>query len=50
VGIPSGLKELGVEEADLKIMAGNAQKDACSLTNPRCPSLNDVIAIYKWAM
>lgn len=50
VGIPSGLKELGVKEADLKIMAENAQKDACGLTNPRCPSLNDVIQIYKWAM
>jgi alcohol dehydrogenase len=50
VGIPSGLKELGVKEADLKIMAENAQKDACGFTNPRCPSLNDVIQIYKWAM
>lgn len=50
VGIPSGLKELGVKEADLKIMAENAQKDACGLTNPRCPSLDDVIAIYKSAM
>ena len=50
VGIPSGLKELGVKEQDLKIMAENAQKDACGLTNPRCPKLEDVIEIYKWAM
>ncbi len=50
VGIPGGLKELGVKEADLKTMAQNAQKDACGLTNPRCPSLDDVIMIYKWAM
>jgi len=50
VGIPSGLKELGVKEQDLKIMAENAQKDACGLTNPRCPKLDDVIEIYKWAM
>ena len=50
IGIPAGLKELGVKEADLKIMAENAQKDACGFTNPRCPSLNDVIQIYKWAM
>ena len=50
VGIPSGLKELGVKEQDLKIMAENAQKDACGLTNPRCPTLDDVIQIYKWAM
>jgi alcohol dehydrogenase len=50
VGIPSGLKELGVKEEDLPIMAGNAQKDACGLTNPRCPSLNDVIEIYRAAL
>ncbi|MEJ2166417.1 MAG: iron-containing alcohol dehydrogenase [Desulfobacterales bacterium] len=50
VGIPSGLDELGVKEEDLKIMAENAQKDACGLTNPRCPKLEDVIQIYKNAM
>jgi len=50
VGIPSGLTELGVKEKDLKTMAENAQKDACGLTNPRCPTLEDVIQIYKWAM
>ena len=50
VGIPSGLSELGVKEADLKIMAENAQKDACGLTNPRCPTLEDVIQIYKNAL
>jgi len=50
VGIPSGLKELGVKDEDLKIMAENAQKDACGLTNPRCPTLDDVIQIYRWAM
>jgi len=48
--VPSGLKELGVKEKDLKIMAENAQKDACGMTNPRCPSLDDVIAIYKAAL
>jgi hypothetical protein len=31
-------------------MAENAQKDACGFTNPRCPSLDDVIAIYKSAL
>ena len=50
VGIPSGLTELGVKEEDLEIMAGNAQKDACSFTNPRCACLQDVINIYKSAM
>lgn len=50
VGIPSGLTELGVKENDLKTMAENAQKDACGLTNPRCPELEDVIQIYKNAL
>jgi len=50
VGIPAGLAQLGVKEKDLKTMAENAQKDACGLTNPRCPTLDDVIQIYKWAM
>ena len=50
VGIPRGLKELGVKEKDLQVMAENAQKDACGFTNPRCPTLDDVIQIYKWAM
>lgn len=50
IGIPPGLAELGVKEEDLKIMAENAQKDACGLTNPRCPTLQDVIQIYKNAL
>jgi alcohol dehydrogenase len=50
VGIPTGLKELGVKEKDLRVMAENAQKDACGFTNPRCPNLDDVINIYKAAL
>ena len=50
IGIPSGLAELGVKEDDLKTMADNAQADACGLTNPRCPTLDDVIQIYKNAL
>jgi alcohol dehydrogenase len=50
IGIPAGLSALGVKEEDLKTMAENAQKDACGLTNPRCPSLDDVIGIYRNAL
>ncbi|MBU4395772.1 MAG: iron-containing alcohol dehydrogenase [Proteobacteria bacterium] len=56
VGIPDGLVALGkrygkdVQEKDIEIMTGNAQKDACGFTNPRCPKDADVIAIYKAAM
>jgi alcohol dehydrogenase len=44
------LTELGVKEQDLPTMAENAQKDACGLTNPRCPTLKDVIEIYRSAL
>lgn len=50
IGIPANLKVLGVKEKDLKIMATNAMKDACSFTNPRTATLEEVIAIYKAAL
>jgi alcohol dehydrogenase len=50
IGIPSGLKELNVKEADLKVMAENAKKDACQLTNPRTATLEQVVDIFKAAM
>ncbi|MGE4542882.1 MAG: iron-containing alcohol dehydrogenase [Pedobacter sp.] len=50
IGIPAGLTELNVKEEDLAVMAGNAQKDACMLTNPRSATLDQVIGIYKAAM
>lgn len=50
VGIPAGLKELGVKEADLPTMAENAKKDACQLTNPRKASHAEVVGMFKAAM
>lgn len=50
IGIPAGLTELGVKETDLRIMAENAMKDACMLTNPRTATLDCVIGIFKAAM
>ncbi len=50
VGIPSGLAELGVKEADFELMGTNAKKDACQLTNPRLATLKEVMAIFKAAM
>jgi alcohol dehydrogenase len=50
IGIPAGLKELGVKEADLATMAENAKRDACQLTNPRTATLQQVVEIYKAAM
>ena len=56
VGIPEGLVALGkkygkdVREEDIPIMTGNAQKDACTLTNPRIMTDEAVAAIYKAAL
>lgn len=50
VGIPANLKTLGVKEEDLETMAINAMKDACSLTNPRKASKEDIVNIYKNAL
>jgi len=50
IGIPAGLKALNVKEEDLKVMAENAKKDACQLTNPRKATLEQVIDIFKAAM
>ncbi len=50
VGIPSGLKELDVKEEDFKVMTENAMKDACSFTNPRIATFDDVMEIYRQAM
>ena len=50
IRIPAGLTELGVKEQDFETMAKNAMKDACSFTNPRTATLQDVIGIYRAAM
>jgi alcohol dehydrogenase len=50
IGIPAGLKELGVKEADLPTMAENAMRDACRLTNPRTATLQEVVGIFQAAM
>jgi alcohol dehydrogenase len=50
VGIPSGLKELGVKEEDFEEMSKNALADVCTGGNPREVTLQDAINIYKAAM
>lgn len=50
VGIPSGLKELGVEEDKLEEMAKLALVDPCAPGNPREMTLEDAVAIYKAAL
>ncbi len=50
IGIPSGLKELGAREEDLELLAENAMKDVCRITNPRDLSKEEIIEIYRKAM
>lgn len=50
INIPAGIKELGAKEEDFKVLATNALKDACGLTNPKKATLEDIIEIYKSAM
>lgn len=49
VGIPADLKSLGVDPKDFDIMAENAKKDVCQLTNPRQATQEDVIQIFQQA-
>lgn len=49
VGIPTNLKELGVKPEDFDIMAENAMKDVCCLTNPRKATKAQIIEIYRRA-
>lgn len=50
IGIPASLSELGVKEKDIPLLATNALKDACGLTNPRTATQADIEAIFRGAM
>lgn len=47
VGIPKSLKELGVENPDLELLAENSLKDACAPGNPYMPTKEETIAMFK---
>lgn len=49
LGIPENLKVLGVKPEDFEIMAENAKKDVCCLTNPRTATKEQVIEIFRSA-
>lgn len=50
VGIPAGLGSLGVKAEDIPLLAANALKDACGLTNPRPASQQEIEALFRNAM
>ena len=49
VGIPSRLSEVGVCEKDFEALAELALNDTCMPTNPRRPTKQDVVQVYKKA-
>ena len=49
VGIPANLRLLGVKPEDFDVMAENAMKDVCMLTNPRKATKQQVIEIFQRA-
>lgn len=49
VGIPKSLEELGVKREDFPILADNALKDVCGLTNPVQTDQAGIIGIFEQA-
>lgn len=47
LGIPDHLAEVGVRKESIPLLAHHALHDACMVTNPRIPTLNDIEAIYE---
>lgn len=50
VGVPRGLRELGVTEADVPRLADTTLDDACLTTNPRAATLRDVEKLFLEAL
>jgi 1,3-propanediol dehydrogenase len=50
LGVPKGLSQLGVTEADIPTLAANAMVDACLSTNPRPVEVDDLAALFRAAL
>jgi 1,3-propanediol dehydrogenase len=50
VGVPRGLAELGVRDADVPVLAHNALQDACLTTNPRPIDDAQLRALFRAAL
>jgi alcohol dehydrogenase class IV len=50
VGVPRGLRELGVDESVIPRLALNTLDDACLTTNPRSASSGDVEKLFLAAL
>ena len=51
--IPSSIRDAGIDEKKflvaLEAMAGQAMVDRCTPTNPRVPTKEEIVSIYKEA-
>jgi len=47
VNIPKALCEVGVKEEDLQFLAESAMADACRPGNPKNPTCEDIVCLYK---
>ncbi|MBQ2709305.1 MAG: iron-containing alcohol dehydrogenase, partial [Clostridia bacterium] len=50
VGIPATLTAVGVKEEDIDFLADSAMADACTPGNPKAPTKEDIVALYKSMM
>jgi alcohol dehydrogenase len=50
VGVPRGLRDLGIRAEDIDRLATTAMRDACMTTNPRAADRADVVSIFEAAM
>jgi alcohol dehydrogenase len=49
VGIPLSIADIGAKEKDFDLLATNALKDVCGLTNPRKATHKDIVGILQAA-
>ncbi|HWP68572.1 MAG TPA: lactaldehyde reductase [Rectinemataceae bacterium] len=49
IGIPQKLSEIGIKEEDLPVLAASAMKDPCISGNPRDPSIDEVLGLFRAA-
>lgn len=50
VGVPQGLADLGVTEADIPTLARTTLNDACLATNPRDADAADIASLFRQAL
>lgn len=50
VGVPRGLRELGVSETDIPALAASTLLDACLTTNPRPADVRDIERLFRAAL